>query len=133
MRNNYIEWASSGDVTDPYGVFVEQSGSTAKIRQLVIRDNIIKRLDGSSYTDSERGIYLSDSAVWNNLMVDNNLLDIGTTATNGVSHPVLPGGATISPFNNRKSDNTFLPAQNRGTNQIDQELTTDVETLFIGL
>lgn len=130
LHNNYVEWPTTGEV---WGVHFTQTGSTAKIRQLVIRENIMRRIDAATPAAAQHGVYLGDNAVWNNLVVDNNLLDVAPTIANGVSHPPLPTGATVTLFNNRKTDNTFLPGHIRTTAFIDQELTTDVETLIIGL
>jgi hypothetical protein len=132
--NNIIEWAPTAVVASPYGLRLNSAvNANGKFKHLVVRDNIMRRQAGEAANGSEQGVYLGLLTKWENLVVDNNLIEVGASPDKGVSHPALPAGATVKPFNNLEVNSTFLAAHNRGTSTHDAELTSDVEALIMGL
>lgn len=129
ILDNVLEYAPSANVSDPIGVRLSGSGI---FKQFIIRDNVMRRQEGAAAGSNDRGILIENSTSWTNGIIENNIISVGATLDNGVSHPALPSGATLKVFNNRKPEATFLPVYNSGTLTHDAELTTDVEAVFMG-
>ncbi len=91
---------------------------------VILRGNVI-RCDGGQYDpEGDYGIELQGCA---HAIVQNNLIDI-EVANNAVSHPSTDG---VTLFNNQTADGEFRPGFD-GTLH-DQELTTEVEDVLLGL
>ncbi len=132
VLNNVVEWPTKTFVSPvaihTIGQTVGNPPGTPTIKKLIIRDNVIRRVDNDP-DGSEVGIKLEGA--WEEAIIDNNVIDVGD-AEKGVNHADA-ATAKIKPFNNLKNDGTLLRSKNTGTELHDPELTTDVEDLLLGL
>ncbi len=132
----YQQFRGVGDAGKRACAIWRASGSVSggqRFENVIVRDNYFQRPDGVAPNGSEKGVYFENNVLWDHVIIDNNLLDIGSTPANGISHPAIPSGGTMTTFNNLKPDNTFLQGRNRGNSTMDQELTSALKDLIIGV
>ena len=118
--------AKAVDSSSVFGVKLYSGGSKYKV--LVLRDNVMRRREAEAPNGNETGIDLT-AATYDEAVVDDNLMDVGNV-DKGFRHP---NTGKIKVFNNLKSDGTLLRGYNTGTGLRDQELTTEVEDVLLGI
>ena len=119
VLNNLIEWPVIATFTSPEALRLSGSASLS-FKKLVIRDNIIRRMD-SSTNGSEVGMQLTS---WEDAIVENNVIDLGAPDSAFVEDGSSP---QIKFFNNLMSDGTLLRGYNTAAGRHDRELADDLE------
>jgi len=121
VLNNWMELGASGQAR---GIHLEQSDGGG-FASVVLRGNVVRYQSPPASPDpTDYGIRLKNCV---NSILENNVIDVGP-ANNAVYHTNC---GTVKPFNNQTSGGVFRPGFD-GTLH-DQELTTEVEDVLLGL
>jgi len=121
VLNNWMELGASGQAR---GIHLERSAAGG-FASVVLRGNVVRYQSPPASPDpTDFRIRLQNCV---NSIVENNLIDVGE-ANNAVYHTNC---GTVKPFNNQTSGGVFRPGFD-GTLH-DQELTTEVEDVLLGL
>jgi hypothetical protein len=131
LLNNTVEWPTAADYSGVIGLKLDGgSGSLTNVfKTIIARGNVFRRPVGSAPNNSEVGLSFKNCT---NVIVENNVADVGTSSNNAVSYSVCEANG-VKAFNNKKPDGTFVAAFDTSTSLHLGELTTDVEDALLAV